>query len=130
MQQGDQALAVLYLDQINTGFDQVGGIAVAQAVRCDLFLGRRPCSPRAGSFARHRDPAVRWRLRPRSNRHGDWGTTAEFQVLKMQSVVALERGSGQSFHLEVTSWFVIKRPLVGGDEAPLWNPFRHAASSA
>ena len=28
----------LYLDQINTGLDQVGGIAVAQAVRRDLFF--------------------------------------------------------------------------------------------
>ncbi len=28
----------LYLDQIDAGLDQVGGIAVAQAVRGDLFF--------------------------------------------------------------------------------------------
>jgi len=28
----------LYLDQIDAGLDQVGGIAVAQAVRCNLFF--------------------------------------------------------------------------------------------
>ena len=28
----------LYLDQIDTGLDQVGGIAVAQAVRRDVFF--------------------------------------------------------------------------------------------
>jgi len=30
---------LLYLQQVHTGFDQVGGIAVAQAVRRDVFLG-------------------------------------------------------------------------------------------
>ena len=29
---------LLYLDQIDAGLDQVGGIAVAQAVRRDLFF--------------------------------------------------------------------------------------------
>lgn len=33
---------LLYLDQVDAGFDQVGGIAVAKTVRGDLFLGRRP----------------------------------------------------------------------------------------
>ena len=30
------------------------------------------------------------------------------------------RVCGQGFHLEVTSWFVIERPLGKGDEATLW----------
>ena len=44
----------------------------------------------------------------------------ELQVLKMQLVVLVERVCGQGFHLEVTSWFVIERPLGKGDEATLW----------
>ena len=35
---GVMAEEFLYLDQINTGLDQVGCIAVAQAVRGDLFF--------------------------------------------------------------------------------------------
>ena len=35
---GVMAKELLYLDQIDAGFDQVGGIAVAQAVRGDVFF--------------------------------------------------------------------------------------------
>ncbi len=35
---GVMAEELLYLDQIDAGLDQVGGIAVAQAVRGDLFF--------------------------------------------------------------------------------------------
>ena len=37
-QDGVMAEEFLYLDQIDTGFDQVGGVAVAQAVRRDVFF--------------------------------------------------------------------------------------------
>ena len=37
-QNGVVAEELLYLDQIDTGLDQVGGIAVAKAVRGDVFF--------------------------------------------------------------------------------------------
>ena len=59
----------------------------------------------------------------------------ELQVLKMQLVVLLERVGvdrvcGQGFHLAVTSWLVIERPLGEGDEATLWIRIQRAVSSA
>ena len=38
-QDGAMAEDFLYLEQIDTRFDQMSGIAVAQAVQGDLFLG-------------------------------------------------------------------------------------------
>ena len=54
----------------------------------------------------------------------------QLQVLKMQLVVPVERVCGQRFHLAVTSWFVIERPLGRGDEATLWIRIQRAVSSA
>ena len=48
----------LHLEQIDTGLDQVGGIAVAKAVRRNLFLDRRPRPPGAGWSAHRHDPTA------------------------------------------------------------------------
>lgn len=54
----------------------------------------------------------------------------ELEMLEVGLIVVLKGGGGQSLHREVTSWFVIERPLGRGEEATLWIRNGAAVSSA
>ena len=60
-QRGEDGLVpedLLHFQQVNARFNQMGGIAVAQAVWGEFFLGRKFSSRGAMSFARRRDPGA------------------------------------------------------------------------
>ncbi len=61
----------LYFEQVDAGFDQVGGVTVTKAVRVNRFLSRTRQPPCTGWSARRHDRAHWWRDEPPSGHRGD-----------------------------------------------------------